>query len=146
MCFLQVGAVSEEALFREAVVARLDTMQAAIEMNAAVLTRLAKHMQVALPTEVLGDVEQNDSPGASASALALAGFTKAGGSSWGSRGHLAVLGGGGHLKRRTISMVAESDADDAAGGLDTPEEKVCCATPSTPAPPLLWSLPRTGGG
>ena len=45
----EVGPISEEALFRESIMQRLDSMSAQIEVNTTVLARLARKLDVPLP-------------------------------------------------------------------------------------------------
>ena len=70
----EVGPISEEALFRESIIQRLDSMSAQIEVNATVLARLAKKLDVPLPRHEDPDTESPADDALNHSRLALAGL------------------------------------------------------------------------
>lgn len=103
----EVGPISEEALFRESIMQRLDSMSAQIEVNTTVLARLARKLDVPLPRHEDPDTASPPDDMLNNSRLALAGLVspKAG----------RLRPAGGNLKRRTISMVTETDASEGDG-------------------------------
>ena len=92
---------------------RLDSMSAQLELNATVLARLAKKLDVPLRRHEDPDAEAAANESFNKSALALAGLVSP---------KAARHAFGGHLKRRTISVTTATDAsEDAASEEDKGE-------------------------